>query len=324
MKPFESFLAEQLEAYLAYRRNLGQGMHPARSHLLRFDRYVRDTQVDWDAFEPAFFLEMRTRFHLEPRTVNAVLSSTRGFFNFLIRQGHLTDNPLRDIPPLKENTVVPFVFSPEQVNQLLDLVCTRIRKTKGRFPKDLAIYMVLVLLARCGMRISEPIRLRREHYRPEEATVYIEKTKFRKDRLIAVPKAVITQIENYLSVRRALRPEDDNPHLFAARGRKPLNDAQVRYVFHKTVKDLGWDQPRRVLGHVIFKQPTPHSLRHSFAVNTLQRIKERVNCPQNALPVLAAYMGHTHYMHTTIYLRVVNARSRQNLVNFALWQRRKQ
>jgi integrase/recombinase XerD len=75
---------------------------------------------------------------------------------------------------------------------------------------------------------------------------------------------------------------------------------------------------------VNFSQPTPHSLRHSFAVNTLIKIKEKGQSPQHALPVLAAYMGHSDYRYTSIYLRVADAKSRQNLVDFSLWQQRKE
>jgi len=77
------------------------------------------------------------------------------------------------------------------------------------------------------------------------------------------------------------------------------------------------------MGNVNFSQPTPHSLRHSFAVNTLKQIKERGQSHENALPVLATYMGHSDYKHTSVYLRVVDATSRQNLVDFALWQKTK-
>jgi integrase len=247
----------------------------------------------------------------------------RVFFRFLLRCDYLAENPVRDIPPVKENTIVPFIFSPEQVDQFLEVICTKIRKTKGRFPKDFALYLSLLLLARCGMRISEPLRLLVNHYRPDDATISIERTKFKKDRLIPVPKAVSAEIDNYLSVRQALRPDDDNPYLLAGSGKTSLSNYQVRYVFHNTLKAMGLNQPRRVIGNVNFSQPTPHSLRHSFAVNTLIRIKERGESAQNALPVLAAYLGHSDYKHTSVYLRVADAASRKQLVDFALWQKKK-
>lgn len=324
MKPFESFLSPQLNAYLAYRQGLGYALKPTKSNLLTFDRYLQQAAADWNSLQPAFFLEMRARLDLDSRTVNSVLSTVRGFFRFLVRRDYLTHNPLGDIPPLKETTIVPFVFSPEHVDQVLALIARRIRKTKGCFLTDLAVYLAVLLLARCGMRISEPIGLKRDHYRPEDATIYIEHTKFKKDRLIPLPTEVITQIENYLSVRKALRHRDDNPYLLAGRRHKPLSDSLVRSVFRTAVRDIGVDQPRRVFGNVTFSQPTPHSLRHSFAVNTLKRIKERSESAQNALPVLAAYMGHSDYKHTSVYLRVADALSREQLVDFALWQKRKE
>ena len=323
MKPFESFLAPQLTEYLAYRQGLGYTLMPTRANLLIFDRYLIKTQADWTSFEPAFFLDMTARLNTESRTVNGTVSALRVFFRFLVRRDYLEENPVRDIPPLKENTIVPFTFSPEQVDQFLDVICTKIRKTKGRFPKDFALYLVLLLLARCGMRISEPLRLLLNHYRPDDATISIERTKFKKDRLIPLPKAVSTEIDNYLSARRSLWLEDDNPYLLSGSGKNPLNDQQVRYVFHNTLKDMGINQPRRVIGNVNFSQPTPHSLRHSFAVNTLISIKERGESAQNALAVLAAYLGHSDYKHTSVYLRVADAASRKQLVDFALWQKTK-
>ena len=323
MKPFESFLAPQLNEYIAYRQGLGYTLMPTRSYLLTFDRYLKRTQADWTSFEPTFFLEMTARLTMDPRSVNHIISALRVFFRFLVRRDYLEENPVRDIPPLKENTIVPFIFSPEQVDQFLEVICTKIRKTKGRFPKDFALYLVLLLLARCGMRISEPLRLLLNHYRSDDATISIERTKFKKDRLIPVPKAVSTEIDNYLSVRQALRRDDDNPYLLAGSGKTPLNDQQVRYVFHHALKDMGLNQPRRVIGNVNFCQPTPHSLRHSFAVNTLIKIKQRGESAQNALPVLAAYLGHSDYKHTSVYLRVADAASRKQLVDFALWQKKK-
>ena len=58
-----------------------------------------------------------------------------------------------------------------------------------------------------------------------------------------------------------------------------------------------------------------------FAVNTLNSIWERGESAQNALPVLAAYLGHKDYTCTSVYLRVADAISRKALVDFSLWQK---
>jgi len=318
MKNFESFLALQLEEFLAYRESLGYAMRSYRSYLHIFDRYVKERKAEWVSLHPGFFLEMSSNLKMEARSVNRIISAVRVLFQFLVRREYVTDNPLKDIPLLKENAIVPFVFSPEQIDHLLEAICKRLRKSKGYFLIDLALYLAVMLLARCGMRISEPLRLLRYHYRGDDKTIYIEKTKFKKDRLIPVPKAALTEIENYLSVRESLLAHDENPYLLAGRKQKPLTVDQVRYLFRKPVKDMGLDQPRKVIGTMNFSQPTPHSLRHAFAVNTLKSIKERGGSPQHALPVLAAYMGHSEYKHTTVYLKFLDAEHRQGLIDFAV------
>ena len=323
MKPFRSFLAPKLNEFLTYRQSLGYSLDTIRFHLLLFDRYVMEKNASWHSFQPGFFLDMRSHIKLEKNSVNANIWAIRNFFQFLIRQGHIENNPLQDIPLLKKNTIVPFIFSPEQTDQLLASICRRIRKTKYHFLKDLSFYMVVLLLARCGMRISEPLRLQRHHFRRDDCTLYIEKTKFSKDRLIPIPKEVVCEIENYLSVRKSIL-HDDSPFLLVRTDQKPPTDQQIRFQFHKAMKRVGLEQPRRVIGNVNFLQPTPHSLRHSFAVYTLLKIRERGGNPQHALPILAAYMGHSEYKYTSVYLKVTDAISRKNLVDFSLWQEKKE
>ena len=324
MKPFESFMAPRLDEFLLYRQRLGYKMGGFKSHLNIFDRYLKEKESKETLLDPSFFLEMRANLRLQPSSVNNILSAARAFFKFMVRRGYYEKNPVGDIPYLKENIIVPFVFSPEQTDRLLVAVCKRFHHTKGLFLTDLAIYTAILLMARCGLRISEPLRLKRHHYRRDDGTIYIEKTKFNKDRLIPVPAAVMTLIDNYISVRKAIVRDDQSPYLLVRPNQQPLSPFQVRCLFIKALKDIGLDQPRRVIGNVNFPQPTPHSLRHSFAVGTLLKIKQRGESAQKALPVLAAYMGHRVYIYTSVYLRVADALSRKQLVDFTLWQERKE
>jgi integrase len=185
------------------------------------------------------------------------------------------------------------------------------------FFKDYSVYIAILLLARCGMRISEPLRLKPCHYRNNEGTMYIEKTKFGKDRLIAVPKTVISEMGNYLSVRKAFI-QDQTTYLLPGQNGRTLSTNRIYKAFGQAVKDIGINQPRRVIANTTFGNPTPHSLRHSFAINTLKRIKQQGKSPQNALPVLAVYLGHSKYRYTAVYLKVIDAGHRQGLVDFAI------
>jgi site-specific recombinase XerD len=245
------------------------------------------------------------------------------FFRHLVRQGFYTANPVKDIPFLPENEIIPFIFSEKQVDFLLKAVLNSIRKNQRYFLKDLTGHMTILLLACCGMRISEPLKMKVDHYRPKEKTLYIEKTKFKKDRLIPVPMSVAVELENYLFVRKILIGNHQNPFLLAGTKKKGLNDNRVRCVFRQAVKDIGLDQARQVIGRTNFSAPTVHSLRHSFAVNTLKIVQARGRSPQNALPVLAAYMGHSEYKHTVKYLKMIDAKKRKQFLDFSLEQKEK-
>jgi integrase len=96
-----------------------------------------------------------------------------------------------------------------------------------------------------------------------------------------------------------------------------LHENQVRHVFHRAVEALGIREQRQIIGDMTFGKPVPHSLRHSFAINTLTQIKARGQNPQHALPVLAAYMGHRKYQYTGAYLKVKHAADRTGLIEFA-------
>jgi len=316
MRYFESFLAQKFEDYMAYRHQLGYDTCSLRWVLKTLDRYLVDQNAAAGDLTPAFFLTLRANLHTQYKSINRVMSTTRMFFDYLLRIQYFQDNPLKDIPLLPEEHFIPFIFAPAQIDALLDAVCGRLRQNAGHYVKDLGIYVAILLLARCGMRIYEPLRLKRHHFRTDDNTLYIEKTKFKKDRLIPIPKTVVAEITNYLAVRRILWGTDANPYLLAAGKQKSFYDELIRRHFHQAVSDIGLKRPRQTIGNTNIGSPTPHSLRHSFAVNTLKRIKAQGKSAQHAMPVLAAYLGHSEYKHTTKYLKLPDASHRHNLVNF--------
>jgi integrase/recombinase XerD len=258
MKPFKSFLNRELEAFIAYREGLGYCVKYIRDPLRIFDQYVYcdpDPSVIW---QPHFYLKFRNEIGLEPSRVNTTLYAVRCFFEYLRRKQHHLSNPLKDVPCLPQRAFIPFIFSPQQVEQLLDVVCCRIRHKQRVFIKDLSEYLVILLLARCGLRINEPLRLKIKDYRPDEKTIYIEKTKFKKDRLIPIPISVAQQIDNYLSSRASLIENDINPYLFIGGEKNRLSDQRIRYIFHDAVGQIGINSPRKIIGDTVFGKPTPH------------------------------------------------------------------
>jgi integrase len=223
-----------------------------------------------------------------------------------------------DIPPFREIAYMPFIFSSGQVDGLLCVIQGKIRKIHKYFMNDFSVYIAMVLYARCGLRLSEPLGLMAGHYRDKDKTIYIEKTKFNKDRLIPVPRNAADEIDNYLAVRAHFAEVEGNPYLLPGRKGKEVSRNRIYKAFHSAVQDIGIDQPKRIIGNTTFNSPTVHSFRHSFAIDTLKRIKDQGRSTQNALPILSTYMGHMKYRYTDVYLKYVDAEHRQNLVDFSI------
>ena len=317
---FKSFLSKQLEAFIQYRTSLGyKNIVSLKSYLKKFDRYIIETG-EKNGFSPSFFLEFKKSLTVSPNTNNQTLFAVRRFYDYLIRINYTDFNPLQDLPPEKKRTFIPFIFSRKETDKILHTVQHYIRRDEACFFKDWMLYTAIMLLARCGMRISEPVRLDICHYRLSDRTIYIEKTKFSKDRLIAVPKIVATELNHYLAVRKAFFG-GNNSSLFPNQIGANISSNRIYPVFHRAVTAVGLNEPSRVIGNMRFGGPCPHSFRHSFAVNTLKAVKERGNSPQKALPVLSAYMGHSLYKDTAVYLKVLDADHRRSLKNINISQR---
>ncbi|MBM3205798.1 integrase [Candidatus Shapirobacteria bacterium] len=323
MKPFESSLADWLEKYVSYRCGLGYSQKNLRICLRAFDRCLSDQKADLAHLDASFFLELKKSFHQKPSRFNAIALAVRGFFSYLVRLEIVSENPLANIESYPKKTFMPFIFSPCQIDELLCAAQKSIRKTcPDLFYKDFAAYMAIMLLSRCGMRLKEPLRLKCLDYNKHQALIYIEKTKFSKNRLIPVPKAAAKEIENYMNVRNAFIA-DDNQFFFAGENKRPLSDKNIYRLFDQSIKNVGIQSQKSSFANMTFGRPTPHSLRHSFAVNTLAAVKQRGRSPQNALPVLSAYLGHCKYRYTAVYLKVLDAKHRQTIVDFAIGRQEK-
>jgi site-specific recombinase XerD len=317
MKRFNSFLIDQMEDFIEYRLQLGYSVKETVYYLKIFDRYVVEKNSTWASFKPLFFLEFRSSLNYQNRSKNMGFRMVKMFFNFLIRKDLIQENPLLEIAQLPKNQIVPFIFSPEEIDLLIHGVIKLMRRTEQFYLGDFSAYISFLLMARCGLRISETLNFLKTNYMPGERTIYIEKTKFKKDRLIPIPKALVAEINNLLNLRRLFNKED-NPLLLVKSNQTKLSKNYMDLKIKEAIRYINLDQPRKVIGTTNFCGPSHHSLRHSFAVNTLKRIKLQGKSPQNALPVLATYMGHSEYRYTTKYLKVLDAEHRHQMFDFSM------
>ena len=155
MKPFESFLAPELEEYIQHRVSLGYNGRNQRSLLRPFDRYLKENEYCWDSIEPKLFLELRRKLKGESSTINGVLSGVRNFFQFLVLMGHYTHNPLRDLPAIPVGQYYPHIFSSEQIEELLLSIKARLL---DNLQNDLELTSVYLSIFLCGKKLMRVVQ----------------------------------------------------------------------------------------------------------------------------------------------------------------------
>jgi integrase len=125
----------------------------------------------------------------------------------------------------------------------------------------------------------------------------IRKTKFRKSRLVPLHDTARAGLERYLQRRLPYAPGDD--HVFVSLARKPLLLDKVESAFRTAARAIGLpDEPKR-------SRPTPHSLRHTFAVRALQACPDGRDAITQHMIALSTYLGHATVASTYWYLEAV-------------------
>jgi integrase len=201
-----------------------------------------------------------------------------------------------EVPPAifgveKPPRPTPYILTPEQVRHLIDAASRSGYRTLRR-----ATYSTLFSLLACtGLRVSEAIRLRFDDITSDGLAV--RNTKFRKSRLVPLHETAQAGLERYLQRRRPYAPFDN--HVFVSSRGNPLRLVDVDKAFRAVVKQIG-------LPHGIGRErPTPHSLRHAFAVRALQTCPDGRDAITKHMLALSTYLGHSKVAHTYWYLEAV-------------------
>jgi integrase len=122
-------------------------------------------------------------------------------------------------------------------------------------------------------------------------------SKFCKSRLVPLHDTARAGLERYLRRRCPYAPGDD--HVFVSLRRKPLLLGDVATAFRTAARAIGLpDEPKR-------SRPTPHSLRHTFAVRALQACPDGRDAISQHMVALSTYLGHAKVAHTYWYLEAV-------------------
>lgn len=185
---------------------------------------------------------------------------------------------------------IPYIYSDEDIRRLMAAAAS-LPPTGTIRPVTFAT--MFGLLAATGMRISEALALRLSDITDDG--LIIEKTKFKKSRLLPLHPSTRRALDAYLEVR--LRAVTQSAALLIGNTGEAVAYPTVIAVFLRLTRSVGLRSPSDRGG------PRIHDLRHTFAVRSLEQ------CPRSAAAVsrhivgLSTYLGHAHVTDTYWYLQ---------------------
>lgn len=227
------------------------------------------------------WLARRAAERLSRASTARAMSTVRGFFRFLEKNGVLHNPALAAVRSPKIPHSVPRALEPADALDALETVGD-FTDTPWIAKRDTA---VLMLLYGCGLRIGEALALNRNEA-PEGETMVVT-GKGDKQRMVPVLAVVREAVENYLAAC-PYRLEGDGPLFLGARGKR-LNPSIIQAQMRKV---------RIILG--LPETATPHALRHSFATHLL--------AGGGDLRTIQELLGHASLSTTQRYTEVDSAR----------------
>ena len=210
-------------------------------------------------------------------TVSRTLAAIRAFYQYLIKENQLEENPAKKIALPKIEKKAPRILSQEQIVCLLEQ--PNRKDTKGI--RDRAM---LELLYATGIRVSELISLKVTDINLQQG--YIMCRDAQKERTIPIGKSAINALQLYLGeVRHILLRDASDKTLFVNCNGYPM----TRQGFWKILKTYA--NMAHISGEI-----TPHMLRHSFAAHLVQNGAN--------LKSLQQMLGHSDISTTQVYMHL--------------------
>jgi len=217
--------------------------------------------------------QLRTR-GLNGRTIARVLSSWRGFFSWLARNGGVAANPAAGLRAPKVPKALPKALAPDEAQALLDRPARDALEAGDRAMFELCYSSGLRLAELVGLDVADT----RAILRDGEVTVT---GKGRKTRTIPVGAKARAALAAWLRARAGVARTDEPALFVGARGER-VNPAVVRRRLARWALRAG-------LGMHVH----PHMLRHSFASHVLQSSGD--------LRAVQEMLGHASIATTQIY-----------------------
>ncbi|MDH4473730.1 MAG: tyrosine-type recombinase/integrase [Fluviicola sp.] len=206
-----------------------------------------------------------------PRSVSRKLSCLRSFFNWLKKEGRVTENPMLKIRgPKVEKRLPLFVKQSEFAKERIDpIFANNFDGIRDR--------LIVELFYQTGVRLSELINLKEQDVVSTHIKVLGKRNK---ERIIPIGKELFDCILAY----RLIKPEgrDSQNLLFVKRDGVKLSS---KFVYRKINTYLGMVTNTQ--------KKSPHILRHTFATHMLNN--------GAGLETLKELLGHANLSATQVY-----------------------
>ena len=147
--------------------------------------------------------------HLSKRSQARLLSSLRSFFDWLVIEGYLKDNPCDVVDYPKLGRYLPDVLSLPEIEDMISSV--DLSSWQGL--RDRAI---LEVLYGCGLRVSEAVALTRSSLYMDQGFVRVI-GKGNKERLVPIGDIAAEAVKAYMEVRPAAADSRSDDVLFLNR-----------------------------------------------------------------------------------------------------------
>lgn len=210
-------------------------------------------------------------------SVNRRISTLRSFFRYLMREGIVEQNPVRDVKALRSGRRLPAFVEQSRMAQLVRVL----EEPSEEFSVERDALVVLLLYA-CGLRRSELVSLTLQRVDLAAQTVQVM-GKGAKERIVPLLPAVAARLEHYLQVRAGeqICPGAENCLFLSDKGRG-LTAMGVYGIVRAYLSSAGVQGKR-----------SPHVLRHTFATHLMQH--------GASVRVVQQLLGHASLAATQIY-----------------------
>lgn len=281
-------ISEQVSRFVAMKQKLGYRFGWCEGMLHSFARFAEDRDETFVRSATAIDWASSSRAASQSEGVRR-LRAVHDFGTWLHAEDARHEVPPRDaLGRLDKRRPRPCLISVADIGKLLTAALSM--GPAGTIA-PLTWHYLFGLIAATGLRIGEALALTMDDITADG--LVIRDTKFGKTRMVALHRTTWDALNRYLGTR--LKEKTPDPHVFVIASGLCPSRSYAEAVFRRLGEQAGIREPGAARG------PTPHSLRHSFAVRSLESLAPDID-PSRHMLALATYLGHVNVSSTYWYL----------------------